>query len=63
METENLDVKLFENLKSSQNRKDEIFLIDEFINRHQSDENYNDSLYTNIFNLLLETKLTCVSEK
>ncbi len=63
METENLDVKLFENLNSSLNRKDEIFLLDEFINRHQSDENYNDSLYSKIFNLLLETKLNCVSEK
>jgi hypothetical protein len=63
METDNLDVKLFENLKSSHNRKDEIFLLDEFINRHQSDDNYDNALYSNIFNLLLETKLTCVSEK
>jgi hypothetical protein len=63
MDNTDPDYKLHENLKNSQNRKDEIFQLDEFINRYQSDENYEHSLYTNIFNLLLQDKLICVNEK
>ena len=63
MDNTDSDHKLHENLKNSQNRKDEIFQLDEFINRYQSDEKYEHSLYTNIFNLLLQDKLNRVNEK
>ena len=36
------DLKLIENLKYSSNKKEEIFQLDKFINRYNSDDKYNE---------------------
>ena len=57
-----IDQKLLDNLLSSNIRKEEIFQLDEFINRYQSDDKYDNALYTDIFNNLLHTKLLCTND-
>jgi hypothetical protein len=55
---EDKDTKLYDCLSSSTNLKEEIFQLDEFINRYESDEKYDGPIFKNIFNILLEIKLT-----
>lgn len=54
------DQKLLDNLRlniSDINRKEEIFLLDEFINRYNSDQQYNDENYSEMFKILLNLRL------
>jgi len=58
MELKNED-KLVENLKneSNINQKEETLLLEDFISHHCSEPNFNASLYSDIFNLLISNRI------
>jgi hypothetical protein len=57
------DKKLLESLKMHLNKKEEIFLLEDFIIRYKSDDQYDGYIYKEIFNLLINSKLDCINEK
>lgn len=60
-----VDVKLLESLNNitNINKKEEIFQLDSFINNYQSDDQYNDKIYSDIFVALISNRLNLINEK
>ena len=60
------DFFYLQKMKTIQNHKDEIFLLEEFINKHKSDNNssiYDHPIYLEIFKYILNSKLTICEDK
>jgi hypothetical protein len=59
---ENLDSLLLTNLKKGIEKKEEILQLDQFINRYTTDDQYDATIYTEIFNTII-SKLKLINEK
>jgi hypothetical protein len=58
------DVRLQDLLsKNFSDRKEEIFQLDNFINRYKNDSQYDHPDYGKIFSLLIETRIGLINEK
>ena len=60
---ESIDKLLLENLKKGIDRKEEILQLDQFINRYTSDDQYDNHLYIEIFNTVMDSRIHTINEK